>query len=407
MEQKENIAYNNSNKIRTILLLIADKEMTTALKNPKLQINSEFPRMINYCKENDFGLTLKQNFCSTRVKYTEDNLKKSKVKVSCKTFYYSKNSKDGLYSPWFINKKYPSKVDLVQNKEKKVTIFEEEHHDVNKTPTIESLKRLNKRNLTKKILIPQFNDLSERSKRDIRTEQELEKSENTRNKAGSYLDDPSIFKKIAKSFKYIRNLPVINKDWSNFHPASAIHLSPDIKRKNEEELEKQREELELSLIMKDGLDADHPNIMKKLSRMRIEANEEGKEGKFSSTKTSLRFNMFKSKNSLNMTDGIEAHLKLKKNSSTNIINIGKLTSLSLFSPEKKEHSRKSSDNEDSFNLRLERIETNNCVNLEMQSYQGTNQSENNFDLDDDMNKIGEDDLYDHKNLNDYLNNSIC
>jgi len=349
----ENQSINNVNAVRTQLLVLADKEMSEKLKHPSLQINSIFPRKINYCKDNNFGLTITQNFCSSRVTYNEDTLikAKNKIKISCKTV---------LYTP---RKEVNNNLFLQRNSTSEQT-QQYECNNITGTPTIDSLRRINKRILTKKSVLNEImisqSQKSEEELNGSKSNISINKKHNyTRNNPASYLDDPAIFLTIAKSFKYIRNLPIINKNYS-----CTNNISPELKRIEEEKLKKACEELENSLIIKDGLDSDNPAVMKKLSKMRIESKEmeENKSmnisfnakkyssSKFSSSKSPIRISTTK------RTLVIEAEIpiKPKKNSSTNLFNVGKFNPLSLFSPDKRDNNQSDDDSKSaSFNLKLE------------------------------------------------------
>lgn len=423
--------YNNINRVRSSLLLLTDREMSYVVKHPTMQLNSVFPKMVNYCKENNFELTLEyENFCSSTVKYSADNLKEAKIKFKSRTLNNeAEEEKKRASQTWVFavkktldKKKEVEILNAQQNnfsikdmKETKQRASKEVKFDVPETPTTKLLKNMKKKSLTKKsvVVAPHgSNSLLNISRGDSKTtnfsrgDSKPTKIEvvNSRPNPGVYLEDPVLFKKICDSFKFIRSLAICDAKYSKH-----IYESPEIKKKAEEELEKQIDDFEVSLMIKDFPDYEKAGLQKKLSKMRIQ-RKEMEETKSSKLGFSLKpARILKSKNSIREAGGIgqvaTKHFEEKrgkKRSSTHMLNINLINTLSLFSPEKKMIVY-NKDKELDIDIQLE--ENKDDESLILMDLSLENDNRDNFLSTNDM--LLKDLKIEENKSFDMLNNSIC
>lgn len=291
----ENDKYEMSvNSVRTILLRISDEEMTKKIKNPTTKINTNLPKMVNYCKENDFCIVLSEKFCSTRVSYNEESMKNIIVKTNYPR-HHKKRSTFGNFSSKYItripsvapslkdtfnsfsvanfNLRMRTKANGVTNKtgiQRLSTIASANRNNCilagvkskayieengilplpdtpPESPSIRKLKNMRKVKISKPTKT--YNDFE----KEILTK---------RNKCGAYLEDPEVFLRIKESFMYIRSLPFLKK-------SSNAPRSPEIKKMEERKLKEEFNVIEESLILKDNIDekiaSKKINIIKKKS----------------------------------------------------------------------------------------------------------------------------------------------
>lgn len=260
------------NNVRTELLKWTDKEMQIKLRDPflnKTKINSESPRIINYCKENNFSISFKENFCSSRVSFNENSLKNVKIKsnfkntekkptlpkqlqkqlslridirkLSLKNFNLSSNKNIPNILPSMISNKNLANMNYLTNIATKFDKNDESNYikhteateNPPESPSIKILKGMTKKNITKKSVFKET----------------VDENLTSRNKAGSYLDDPMVFLRIKDSFQYIRSLPYIKK--------KKLQTPEQIIKEQEEFLE-----LEDCLLIKDNIDEKSANKLK-------------------------------------------------------------------------------------------------------------------------------------------------
>ncbi len=384
---------NNVNATRMELLVVSDLEMSFWVKHPSLKINTEFPTMVNYCKEYNFGISLNENFCVSRVSYNEEKLQNAKVKIKFKTF---------LFSPCQTlkncNKAANFDLEKTLNKMKG-----EGNQLITESPTLNSLKKLKKKIVKKKSLVPNFpiqnklNQSSPNTQKNGNIEDPIKKEDEgkdhkphllvdkdllVRNDSGSYLNNPLIYQKIAKSFKYIRSLPIVNNNYNK-----PTHKSPENKKKEQEDFAKQCVELEQSLIIKDGLDVESKQVKKKITKMRFKLHhmeeQVDEKGKLKSLLTPMK--VLQSKKSIKMSEEMKNDkdfLSLfKRKSSKHLSKTNMFESLGLFvTPDhlKKEEVFKSNENED-LNDNIDNL--NMLFDLEVMNTHET--AKLNDDIDDD------------------------
>ena len=280
------------NKIRSILLQVADKEMIVKLKNPTTKINTEYPRVVNYCKENNFVMTINEKFCSSRVTYNEESLKNAFIKGYQR--HHKKRSTFGNFSSKFItriptvrlnsqynlntfgamaynstkhkintllrNNKFQFHRDSFTNSNinfflsnAKTSKFVEENgilplpqaqQSPPESPTMKKLKVMKKHNITKKSIFVGGG--------------------NSRNNQGAYIEDPEVYLRIKESFIYIRSLPYLKV--SSLKPKT-----PEKKIREQRELERKFKGLEESLLIRDVPEKYEDIANSKISKTKIKA----------------------------------------------------------------------------------------------------------------------------------------
>jgi len=290
--------YNDINTVRNTLLKLADYEMINKLRNPTTKINSEFPRVVNYCKENNFCISLKENYCSSRVKFNENLLKNVTIKNRCKrrttkkerslsaisVVFSSKlinqlpnipyclqqsidnnNFSNLAYNPQEANEWINKKMNSFNNFNSILTSSKE----INKFSSLNNINSLNDDKSRKEASIgnmgninngnngidsPSIRKLKGMTKRAITKKSILTVDEilTSRNNTGAYLDDPFVFLRIKEGFIFIRSLPYI-KQHSN-------KKTPENNLKIQEELE----EFEETLLIKDNINETSAIKLKKI-----------------------------------------------------------------------------------------------------------------------------------------------
>ncbi len=269
-EDQEKAEVNN---VRAELLKLTDDEMIKKLRDYNTKINSEAPRVINYCKENNFCIRFEENFCSSRVNFNEQSLFNVKISKDFKNVN-KKRSTFGNFSSKFINRIpniHPNVEKAINNnftenysKKRKSSdwmltsnfftsnkniYFMNQLKDVKAvdkspdSPSIRKLKQMRKKNLSKSAV---FHGTAE----------ELIIG---RNNAGAYLENEDVFLRIKDSFIYIRSLPYLQKSFN-------VQKTPEKKRQEQQQIIKELEELEESLYLKDGV--DEKDATKKLNKIK-------------------------------------------------------------------------------------------------------------------------------------------